>query len=174
MSLSELSAIAEIVSAIAVVATLFYLARQVRQGNLLARSQTRQWMIEQAHNELYRWMDDPDLRRCFTKPEPLTAEEQGKLHYFLVAALRQREWEWYQNRDKVAPEEVKNAYLAVLGLHLGIERSRNWWRKIGHVGFHPEFVAEVNAYLEDKPTIGYFDELMSYETPPKPRGGRKA
>lgn len=177
MSLSQLSAIAEIVSAVAVVVTLIYLSRQVRQGNLLARAQTRQWMIEQAHTELYRWMDDPVLHASIVKPGPLTADEQCKLHYFLIAAMRQREWEWFQGRDKVVSEDVKNSNLAVLGLHLGTERTRNWWRKVGHVGFHPEFVAEVNAYLEGWPTHTYFEDVLTYEDPPpakKPTRRRSA
>ena len=52
MSLADLASIANILSAIAVLGTLVYLSRQVRQGNLMARAQARERMVEQANEEL--------------------------------------------------------------------------------------------------------------------------
>jgi hypothetical protein len=48
MSIADLSALAEMIAAVAVVITLVYLARQIQQANTLARAQTRQIMVEQA------------------------------------------------------------------------------------------------------------------------------
>jgi len=152
------------VAAFGTLASLFYLALQIRQGNKLAQAQVRQRMGEQAIGELYGWMNDADLRACFTVEE-LTPEQAGKMHYFLLSAMRQREWEWHQLRDGIIKEDVEGTYRAVIGLHLGTERSRRWWRSVGRIGFHPEFVTAVDAFLAERPTISYFEDLLAFDRP---------
>lgn len=162
MPIQLVATIAELLAAIGVLASLFYLARQVKSANRLARAQVRQRMGEQATDELYVWMNDPDLRACFTARK-LGRERQGKLHYFLLSAMRQREWEWFQLRDGIIREDVQGAYREVIGLHLGIERTRRWWRSVGRIGFNPEFVAMVDEFLEDRPTISYFEDILDFD-----------
>jgi hypothetical protein len=53
MTLSDVGTITNLLSAIAVLGTLIYLSRQVKQGNLLAKAQARQRMVEQTNEELY-------------------------------------------------------------------------------------------------------------------------
>src|SRR5690349_248982 len=162
MSLGDLGIIANLLSAIAVLGTLIYLSRQVKQGNLLAKSHARERMVEQTNEELYTLANDAQLRECFVKTTELTREEQGKLHFFLIAAMRQREWEWFQHRDGVIEESVAKAYFGIIALHLGIARTRYWWSTIGRVGFTAEFVADVDRFIEDRAPTTYFEDLLSY------------
>ena len=120
MTLNDISSIANLLAAIGVLITLIYLSRQVRQGNMLTKFQTRQRMIEQAQQELYHWGSAPSLRASFVKKEPLSAIEQEEVHYFLLAAMRQREWEWFQFSDRVIGKDIYQAYHGVIALHLGI------------------------------------------------------
>jgi hypothetical protein len=165
MTISDLSSIANILAAIGVVVTLIYLSRQVRQGNLLARFQARQHMVEQAHDELYQWKNAPKLRNCFVKKSPLSEDEQESVHYFLLAAMRQREWEWFQFKDGVINKEVYEAYHEVIALHLGIARTRRWWQTVGRIGFNPGFVAEVDALLGRRQLTNYFDDIRVFDRP---------
>ena len=162
---ADIGVLANALSALAVLITLFYLSRQVRQGNLLARSQVRERMVAQAGEELNVWMDNPDLREMFAREGPLSREEQGKLHYFLLGAMRAREWEWFQHRDGVISDEVHKAYREVVALHLGTPRTRKWWASVGRIGFNPEFVREIDAFLADKPTLGYFEDILTFDDP---------
>lgn len=164
MTLSDLGTVANLLSAVAVLGTLIYLSRQVKQGNLLAKAHARQRMVEQTNEELYVLANDPSLRECFIKSSELSREEQGKLHFFLIAAMRQREWEWFQHRDGVIDEAVAKAYFAIIALHLGIPRARHWWRTIGRVGFNPDFVAEVDRFIADQPATTYFDDIVCFDT----------
>ena len=168
MTLSDLGSIANLLSAVAVVSTLVYLSRQVKQGNMLARAQARQRMVEQSNEELYTWMNNPDLRALFAKRTRLTAEEQGKLHYFLLAAMRAREWEWFQFKDGVIKEDVYKAYHEVIALHLGTLRTRTWWSTVGRIGFNAGFVADVDALLAGKEPISYFDDILNFDPSPMP------
>ena len=167
MSINLIATIAELVAAVGTLASLFYFARQISFANLLARAQVRQRMGEQATGELYVWMNDPELRLCFTAPE-LTPEQRGKMHYFLLSAMRQREWEWFQLRDGIIREDVQGAYKDVIGLHLGTRRTRRWWGSVGRIGFNPEFVAMVDAFLVDRPTISYFEDILAFDRQPRP------
>ena len=106
MTISDLGSIANLLAAIGVLVTLIYLSRQVRQGNLLAKSQARQRMVEQSDEEIYRWGSDSRLRNCFVKKGALSEEEHEILHCWLVAAMRQREWEWFQYKDGVIGKDV--------------------------------------------------------------------
>jgi hypothetical protein len=162
--LSDVGTIANLLSAIAVLGTLIYLSRQVKQGNLLAKAHARQRMVEQTNEELYALTNDASLRACFVKSSELSREEQGKLHFFLIAAMRQREWEWFQHRDGVIDEGVAKAYFGIIALHLGIPRTRHWWATIGRIGFDPHFVAEVDQFIADRPVTTYFEETMSFDT----------
>lgn len=163
MSLGDIGAIANMLSALGVLATLVYLSRQVRQGNLLTRFQVRQRNSEQGQEELYQWMANPDLHQCFVKPGELTAEESRKLHYFLPAAMRQRELEWYLFTDGLITEDVYRGPHEVIGLHLGVPRTRRWWASVGRVAYNPGFVADVDALLKDRPLTDYFERVLNFD-----------
>ena len=170
MTLSDIASVGNIIAAIAVVFSLIYLSRQVRQGNLLARSQVRQRMVEQAHEELYVLMNNSDLRESWLPETKLSAEAQSKLAFFLAAAMRQREWEWYQFKDGLIDQDVYSAYHEVIAFHLGAARTRNWWVTVGRLGFNPEFVGEVDALLENRPlSHEYFERIRNFDPVKSPR-----
>jgi hypothetical protein len=168
MTVGDIGSIANLLAAIGVLVTLVYLSRQVRQGNLLAKAQSRQRMVEQACEELYVWKNDPVLRNCFTKKAELSEEEHGVLHYFLLAAMRQREWEWLQFKDGAIKRDVYAAYHEVIGLHLGIPRTRRWWQTVGRIGFDRGFVAEVDSFLAGRPTTDYFEKIGCFDRETNP------
>ena len=164
MTLSDVASVGNIIAAIAVVMSLIYLSRQVRHANLIARSNVRQRMVEQAHDELYILMNNPDLRESWLPDTKLSAEAQSKLAFFLAAAMRQREWEWYQYKDGLIDRGVYGAYHDVIAFHLGAARTRNWWVTVGRLGFQPEFVAEVDALLENRPlSYDYFEKIRNFD-----------
>jgi len=164
MTLTDLSIIANFLSPIAVLGTLIYLARQVKLGNQLAIANARERMVVQTNEELYRLMNDANLRDCFLKTDELSQDEQGKLHCFLTAAMRQREWEWFQHRDRLIEESVAKSYFEIIAIHLGIERTRHWWRILGHIGFDPHFVAEVDQLIADRPLTNFWECMTSYDS----------
>ena len=147
MSIQELGALGEFVSSIVVLITLIYLAIQVRQGNLLARTQARERMVEHAHNELFSQINDPSITYAVVKEGPLTEDEQARLSLFLTQFMRQREWEWFQLNDGVIDEDVYVSYRDVMAIFLGTERTRKWWQTIGRFAFNPLFVKEVDSFL---------------------------
>lgn len=163
MNWDAISAFAQIFGGIVVVVTLIYLAAQVRQGNLFARAQARQRMVEQADKELYAQMADPSITYANVKEGPLSEEEQTKLSLFLVAFMRQREWEWFQYNDGVIDEDVYRAYHDVIAVHLGTPRGRKWWKVIGTFAFDPAFVAEVDKFLAEREGSTYLRDMRNWD-----------
>ena len=139
MTLGDIGSIANLFAAIGVLVTLVYLSRQVRQGNLLARAQARQRMVEQTCD-------------------------------FLLAAMRQREWEWLQFKDGVIKRDVYAAYHEVIALHLGIPRTSRWWQTVGRIRFDSGFVADVDSFLAGRPTTDYFTKIGCFDRETSPAG----
>ena len=70
----------------------------------------------------------------------------------------------FQYKDGVIEESVAKAYFGIIALHLGIPRTRHWWSTVGRIGFNSEFVAEVDAFLADRETISYFEDVTSFDS----------
>jgi len=168
MNWNAISAVGQIVGAVVVIGTLFYLAAQVRQGNRLAKLQARQRMIEQAQSELYSQIADLSISFSNIKEGPLTEDEQAKLSLFLVAFMRQREWEWLQFKDGVIDEGTYRTYQDVINIHLGTPRSRKWWKILGHYAFNASFVAEVNRLLAEVEPSTYLSDMRTWDNSMEP------
>lgn len=161
MTINDLGAVGSFLASIAVFITLIYLSRQIRQGNMHARAQVRQRMAEHEQQELYLMNTDLEIPKILAK-DSLTGDEQLKLHLFLLSAMRQREWEWFQHNDGVISEEVYMAYHGVIVVHLSTEIARKWWTSIGSNGFNIDFINEVNTLLNKTPLSNYYKQMSSF------------
>ncbi|MFK7865384.1 MAG: hypothetical protein AB8B95_14295 [Pseudohongiellaceae bacterium] len=163
MTAEIISAISEVVAAIAVVLSLIYLAKQVKQANSLAKGQTRQRMVEQAQEEVYKgFIEEPSIFKSMYKSEPLTEVEWIQLTGWLLAAMRQREFEWFQMQDGNIDEKLWDAYKRVITIHLGTPRVRKWWDTNGHFPFDKSFCAMVSELLDEHGETSYFEDFKSF------------
>ena len=159
MALEQWTMAAEMLSSVAVVASLIYLAIQVRQSNALARAQTRQVMMQMGQQEINKFVDDPSIWNLWTKEE-LSRDERIRLHSWLVAHLRQREYEWLEKQEGIIDPKMFEAYAAVISLVLGTERTRRWWSVHSHSpAFDAGFVTFVDELLAKSPLTDYFESM---------------
>ena len=163
MSIQDLGALGEFISSVVVLVTLIYLAIQVRQGNLLARSQARQLMVEHANSELHAQINDPSITYTVVKEGPLSEEEQAKLSLFLTQFMRQREWEWFQLQDGVIDKEVYESYRDVIGIFLSADRTKKWWHSLGRFAFNQDFAADVDRFLEATEANYYLKNIRHWD-----------
>ena len=162
MTLEQIYFVAEIIGVVAIVTSLIFVAFQVKQNNALLRAQTRQTMVERTQTELYQLVADPEISKAFTKPDPLTQDEWIKLTHWLIASLRQREYEWIQYSEGRLDKKLYESYRGILLIHLGPERTAKWWREDARdLGFDPDFVASVDAFLASHRPSGHFDRLAA-------------
>jgi len=156
MNWEAISAISDFIASIAVVFSLIYLAKQIHHANLLSHSQTRRDMLEMNQNEIYKVFEDPVVWDLMLK-ETITHEERIKLHSWLVAAMRLREFEWSQHRFGTVDEDTYNTYKEVIPIILGTKRSRSWWENRGRMALNHKFVEFVNKLIEPRPLSDYWD-----------------
>ena len=124
-------------------------------------------MAEMVREELGIVIADPELLLKFTAPAPLLPADMVRAANYLILVIRQREWEWYQASNgaisDAAAEQVKRDCLEVAALFLDMRRARKWWEMTGRVGFNPQFVTELDAFLAGRPFIDPVADYMAIE-----------
>ena len=141
MDWTKWSAIAEILSAVAIVATLLYLAVQTQQTNrgLLANSRA----ITMTADVSFLMDADEFLIANGTPREELSPTQGERLVRQTIAYLRIREFAWFQYQDGILDESAWNSYLRPT---VGLFESENFlaiWAGYQD-SFDPNFVKAVH------------------------------
>ena len=164
MTLEQWAFVSQIVGALAVVASLIYLALQVRHSNTLSRIQARQSMMELTQDQLLLQVSDPTIWLGVFNQEPRSLEERIKVNMWLTLFMRQREYEWLTHSEGIIDPKMFRAYAGVIAVILGTERNRRWWslrRQIKE--FDPAFMDYVDALLAQSPLTNYPDLVKQWD-----------
>ena len=108
MNLTKLSAVAEIVSSLAILITLIYLAYQTQQSTAALLSNSRQETLNAELTFISQSLEYPYLNTTVTEEEiaSLTREERAQMFLISVSLFRTRENYWLQYRSGVLDEET--------------------------------------------------------------------
>jgi len=152
MNWTKLSAMAEILSSVAILVTLVYLAIQTQQSADAIQANTRQAILDADQQFLIKVMEYPEIYTSQFKPA-LTDEEKVRLGAYLILFVRMRENNWLQYRNGVLDEVTWDSYRSSIVQVLSDSTSRGWWQNyaIGRRAFDSEFVSLVNELLADTP-----------------------
>ena len=151
MNLPKIAHLSEIVSSIAIVVTLIYLTMEINQNTSALHAQSRQATLEASQEELFALMDQPEIVMSIIQSEPLTREQAVRLDLFLSAALKGREFSWFQYRDELIDGLAWKSEKASLYAILDSERTRLWWDRSGRHLYSAEFVVVVDQLLAAQP-----------------------
>lgn len=88
MTWDAVGAIAELLGAVGVIATLLYLAKQIGQSSLMMRATIKQEQTSAVQQVIFQWVDHPGLWIKLTNDEDLTEEEDVKAGWILRAGFR--------------------------------------------------------------------------------------
>lgn len=152
MKLEKLSALAELVSSIAIVITLVYLAVQTQQNTRALQANARQASLESELEMIYKIIDHPFLYQGPPLVFPNTnysQQELSQIAAFNVAMFRTRESYWIQYRNGALDSEIWESYRSVLAHEIRTEERLRWTWSLFSEQFNPEFVEEVNTYLAE-------------------------
>jgi len=120
-------------------------------SNKLSQSQTRTELRHMANFEVGHLIDHPEIWLLMWK-ETLNAEEQSRLHSFLIGALRFREFIWRQYQMGLLDKQTFDNYILVVVQQLSSPRTRLWWDRYKTSGtFDQAFVNLVQELLENSP-----------------------
>ena len=168
MTISELGSLGELISSVAVLVTLVYLAVQLRQANNLAIARTREHMATLTISELMKFGDSSEDWKSLLFGDDLTDEQKVRLNFQLLAMMRRQEFDWWQYRNKLLDEEAFRASQIHLYDTFMVPRMRLWWKELAREGhFDPSFVAEIDRIISevedtpDEPYLKAFEKWAS-------------
>ena len=154
MNWEALAAIGELLGAAGVIATLLYLAIQMRQNTRAMRSATLN-AITASHQGELRWSSDISLamRRAMHRPEEMTEDDTHQVTEWTTAAFLARENEFSQFRQGLLEQDKWEQSEMIVRLLAGIPWMQTWWAEYGRHIYTAEFVEWVDGVIAE----GTFD-----------------
>jgi hypothetical protein len=148
MKLEKLSAMAELVSSVAIVVTLIYLAVQTQQTNIAQHAASREATMMADVTMLAAVIENPEVNVNLEKAE-VSKVEHEQLELFLAAFLRIREFAWFQYQNQILDEVTWQSYLAPARRVLRTPQGAQLWA-LHSAEMDPDFVADVNQFLASR------------------------
>lgn len=164
MTLTNFALWTQVLSSLAVLGTVAYLAIEIRQNTIALNSQTYSTLFGGAQAELLSLYDHPEIIRTITTTDPISEDEYIKLSLFLTAFLRAREFTWLQHLQGVAGKHMLDTEKMIIRNTINLERNRVWWEKIGRGAFSPGFVSFVDEQIKDGTRPGeWYTQSLGWE-----------
>ena len=109
----------QVISAVAVVASLVFVGLEIRQNTAAQRSQTRQAIADASKDQMLRLAEDAQLARAwqgylfperFASPPALTVLDTVRVEQAILAFMRHQENVYLQYREGVFDESILDTY----------------------------------------------------------------
>ncbi len=127
MSWDALAAIAEALGAVAVLASLIYLATQIRQNTQMIKSSIRQELTANTRDVVFKTIDLADVMSKATNGEALTPVEEFQLNQLHRAAFRVFEDFAYQHAHGLLDHSEWAARLESIRVAMSMPHVRTNW-----------------------------------------------
>jgi hypothetical protein len=149
MTLQDFGAIGELLSGLAVIASLIYLATQIRQNTAMITAQTVQAAVDATQRVLLYRAEDAHLRAVLRKArsdERLDADEFEVLASYLQAAFMNFQARLQHHTRGLFDRSVNESYELILTDYLNQLYVRRWW-KIAAALYGSDFRAHCDAIV---------------------------
>ncbi len=153
MNWEALGAVAELIGAVGVIASLFYLAHQIRRSSSALEAATNQAIANAAQERLVAVAQSPDLAEAFAKAvfsrEALSKRERVQFEFFVRATFRGLENAYVQRREGLISEESWRAQEGLLRNFLRVPHVVRWW-PTDRIQYERAFVEYVDRTLSEE------------------------
>ena len=150
MTLDDLGNLGEFVGAVAVVASLLYLAAQIRQNSRLLRASAIQSAATITAGSLSTIARDSNAARVLARGmadfDSLAGEDAVQCSAVLFLIFNEVQNSFRMHREGLIPEERWQSASAVAAFYLRTPGVRGWW-KVGRELMDRDFVAHVERDL---------------------------
>ena len=155
MDLESLAYLGEVIGAAAVVASLLYLAIQVRQSTRAQQTENYSRALERVSTMQGTLSQDNNLSRIFATgvedASRLTTLEKIRFTWALYEAFDAFEFMFYTYKNEEIPEEVWARWSDTVAWWLIFPGVQEWWAS-RPVKFSDSFTEFVEAILQNNPT----------------------
>ncbi len=141
MTLEEYAYLAEMLGVILIIASLVYVARQLRQNTDAQLATSRQTMLEADLVLLSKSMDYPESAAGLGK-----SPDEVRLASWLISYLRIRGFAWFQYQSGILDQTTWESYIAPTTLVFELPESR---AILGGFAGDPEFIAYMEEMLRE-------------------------
>ncbi len=150
LTIQDLGALGEFFGSIAVLATLVYLATQIRQNTRAIRATSHQAATDSFNAINTLIAHDPSLARIYRVGGDglanLTEDERVQFSFLFLAAFRVFETIYYQSKVGTLEEQLPQIEESSVALLLGSPGGREWWEE-NPFAFSPEFRRHVDEQI---------------------------
>ncbi len=122
MTLEQIASLAEIIGVVLVIASLIYVAQQLRQNTDAQLATSRQAMMAADLDLLSKSMDYPEAALGLGQ-----SPEDVRVNAFLISFLRIREFAWYQYQNGILDQTTWESYMAATGIVFASDHARKVW-----------------------------------------------
>ncbi len=163
MNWEALGAIGEILGAIGVIATLAYLAVQIRQNTRAIRGSTLSALTQHQQFEIH-WSSElaGPLQRAIHRPDEMSEEDVWQVSELFTAFFVARQNEFSQYKQGLLGEEDWKSRESIIRVTLGIEWAQHWWLTFGKDYFTTEFV-ELVGRIVDASDYDFAETMKKFE-----------
>jgi hypothetical protein len=158
MNWEAIGAIAELLGAIGVIASLVYLARQIRDGQRALRAGSYQQFRQDISQSYNQGMKDPQTARAIRAGmanfAELDEEDAFRFDFWIHGVMHTYDNAHYQHRMGMLDDERWEMHRSdFVGLFTNDPGVAQWWRQTGgrRSKFSPAFVALVEEILDEEP-----------------------
>lgn len=130
MSIQDWGALGELVGGLAFIATLIYLAAQIRQNTAMITAQAVQASVDATQRTLLFRVEHPELRALLRKAradETLSSDDFETLAAYLHAAFMNFQARLQHQRRGLFDASVNESYEYILEDYLETAYVRRWW-----------------------------------------------
>ena len=131
MNWEAISAISDIVGAIAVVISLIYVAAQIRQNTRMMRSGAKQSLTEATQGVIYKAMDNSaEFVKLVSGAEPESPEEDARMSLLTRAMMRGFESQCYQYESGLLEEHEWRALQTAIKELSALPGFNRYWQQL--------------------------------------------
>ena len=149
-----LGAIANVLAAVGVIATLIYLSMQIRQNTKAVRSSSIQNLVQNFSTTAQAAVENEEIIPLLLKGnaglDGLTEVERSRLHFWFIMTFRRFEGVYFQRDLGIVDADVidgfERSHLSVLAS----KGAQEWWATSKGI-FNSGFVRYVEHLLEKRP-----------------------
>jgi hypothetical protein len=150
MNWEAIGAVANLFAALGVIATLIYLAMQIRQNTKAVRSSSIESLVHSLSATAQAAVENeymvPLMLKANIGPETLTEVERVRLHFWFIMTIRRFEGVYFQDLgfvDAAVIEGFERSHISILASKSG----QAWWAN-GKEIFNSGFVLYVEELLK--------------------------
>ena len=151
MNWEAIGAVANLFAALGVIATLIYLAMQIRQNTKAVRSSSIESLVHSLSATAQAAVENeymvPLMLKANVGPETLTEVERVRLHFWFIMTIRRFEGVYFQRDlgfvDAAVIEGFERSHISILASKSG----QAWWANAKEI-FNSGFVLYVEELLK--------------------------